>query len=249
MPSSTTVQVFETAEDVARVAAVRFVELANDAVAEHDLFHVVLAGGNTPRRMYELLAGDQFRSEIDWTTVHLFFGDERCVSADHPESNYKLVSETLISKVDIPASNIHRIEIEADAISSATGYEKELRDFYLDVEAPPFDLVLLGLGEDGHTASLFPGTSALAVTDKWVVANWVEKLASYRITLTPAAINGAAQVIFLVTGVKKAAAVKAVLEGPLQPENLPAQLIKPEAGALTWLLDSQAASMLSSINN
>jgi len=115
----------------------------------------------------------------------------------------------------------------------------------LDVEVPPFDLVLLGLGEDGHTASLFPNTSALGVTDKWVVANWVEKLASYRITLTPAAINGAAQVIFLVAGANKAAAVKAVLEGPLQPENLPAQLIKPETGILTWLLDSQAASMLS----
>ena len=245
MPSSTTVHVFETAEDVARSAAVQFVELANDAVAEHDLFHVALAGGNTPRRMYQLLAGDQFRSEIDWTTVHLFFGDERCVAPDHPESNYKLVSETLISQVNIPALNVHRIEIEADAMSSATRYENELRDFYLDVEAPPFDLVLLGLGEDGHTASLFPHTEALAVTGDWVVANWVEKLGSYRITLTPAAINGAGHVTFLVAGSNKAAAVKAVLEGPPQPENLPAQLIKPEAGTLTWLLDSQAAAMLS----
>lgn len=245
MSSSTTVQVFETAENVARAAAVHFVELANDAVADHDLFHVALAGGNTPRRMYELLAGDQFRSDIDWTTVHLFFGDERFVPPNHPESNYRLASAALISQVDIPAPNVHRIEMEANATSSAARYENELRDFFLDVEVPPFDLVLLGLGADGHTASLFPDTSALGVTDKWVVANWVEKLASYRITLTPSAINGAGQVTFLVAGSNKAAAVKAVLEGPLQPEKLPAQLIKPEAGILTWLLDSQAASMLS----
>lgn len=245
MPSSTIVQAFETAEKLARAAAAQFVELANDAVADHDLFHVALAGGNTPRRMYELLAGDQLRSIIDWTTVHLFFGDERCVSSDHPDSNFRQASEALISHVDIPAANVHRIEIEADATSSATRYESELRDFFMNVEAPPFDLVLLGLGEDGHTASLFPHTEALKMTDKWVVANWVEKLSAYRITLTPAAINGSAQVIFLVAGANKAAAVEAVLEGPLQPENLPAQLINPETGTLTWLLDSLAASKLS----
>ena len=245
MPSSTIVQAFETAENLARAAAVQFTELAKDAVADHDLFHVALAGGNTPRRMYELLASDQLRSVIDWTTVHLYFGDERCVPPDHPESNFRLAYDALISPVDIPTTNVHRIVIEADATSSATRYEGELRDCFSDVEAPPFDLVLLGLGEDGHTASLFPQTSALSVTDKWVAANWIEKLAAYRITLTPAAINGASQVIFLVAGANKAAAVKAVLEGPAQPENLPAQLIKPQAGNLTWLLDSQAASMLS----
>ena len=244
MPRSTTVQAFATAENLARAAAVQFVELANQAVTDHGLFHVALAGGNTPRRMYELLAADQLRSAIDWTTVHLYFGDERCVPLDHPDSNFRLASEALISHVDIPAVNVHPIEIEAEATSSAMRYESELRHCFPDVEIPPFDLVLLGLGEDGHTASLFPHTQALAVTDKWVVANWVEKLASYRITLTPTAINGASQVTFLVAGANKAAAVKAVLEGPLRPEGLPAQLVKPEAGVLTWLLDAEAASML-----
>lgn len=244
MSSSTTVKVFDTAEKLAHAAAAQFVELANDAVAEHDLFHVVLAGGSTPRRMYELLSGDEFRKEIDWTTVHLFFGDERFVPPDHPESNFRLAFEALISKVDIPAAHVHPIKIEADANSSAARYESELHDFYMDEEVPPFDLVMLGLGEDGHTASLFPHTGALEVTDSWVVANWVDKLQSYRITLTAPAINAAANVMILVTGANKAPAVSAVLNGPVQQQSWPAQLIKPEAGTLTWLLDSPAASLL-----
>ena len=245
MQSSTTVRVFSTAEEVADAAARQFAELARNAVTNHSRFSAALAGGNSPRRLYELLAGDQLRNRVDWRAVHLFFGDERCVPRDHADSNYHMAYESLISRVDIPASNIHPINGEGEPERNAALYETELREFFPSGSTSAFDLVLLGLGEDGHTASLFPDTSALAVTDKWVVANWVEKLASYRITLTPAAINGAAQVIFLVTGANKAAAVKAVLEGPLQPENLPAQLIKPEAGTLTWLLDSQAASRLS----
>ena len=238
------VRVFENLAEVARAAAEQFVELANNGAAEDNRFAVALAGGNTPRRLYELLGGDQFRNHVDWSGIHLFFGDERCVARNHPDSNYRMAHQALISRVEIPALNIHPMTGDGEPTTNAALYETELREFFPGA-SPAFDLVLLGLGEDGHTASLFPGTSALRVTDKWVVANWVEKLESYRITLTPAAINGAAQVIFLVSGANKAAAVKAVLEGPLQPENLPAQLIKPEAGILTWLLDSQAASMLS----
>ena len=245
MPSEITRRVFETADEVAHAAAEQFVILANNAAAQGALFSAALAGGNTPRRMFELLAGDQLRNRVDWRAVHLFFGDERCVPREHPDSNYRMAYESLISRVDIPASNIHPINGEGEPQRNAALYETELREFFSGGSTSAFDLVLLGLGDDGHTASLFPNTSALAVTDKWVVANWVEKLASYRITLTPAAINSAAQVVFLVTGANKASAVKAVLEGPLCPENLPAQLIKPEAGTLTWLLDSQAASMLS----
>ena len=245
MPSSTIVRVYDTAEEVAQAAARQFVELATHAATERGRFAVALAGGNTPLRMYELLAGDQFLNRVDWSKIHLFFGDERCVPHDHQDSNYRMVYEALISLVDIPASSVHPINGEGEPATNAVLYEMELREFFPGASMPAFDLVLLGLGEDGHTASLFPHTEALAVTEKWVVANWVEKLASYRMTLTPAAINGAAQVIFLAVGANKAAAVKAVLEGPLQPENLPAQLIKPEAGNLTWLLDSQAASRLS----
>jgi len=245
MPSSKTLRVFDTAEQVADAAARQFVELANTATTNRGRFAVALAGGNTPRRMYDLLAGDQFRNRVDWAAVHLFFGDERCVPRDHPDSNYRMVLEALISRVDVPDANVYPINGDGEPATNAAFYETKLREFFPEALAPAFDMVLLGLGEDGHTASLFPETSALRVTDKWVVANWVEKLAAYRITLTPAAINGAAQVTFLVTGANKAAAVRAVLEGPFQPENLPAQLIKPETGILTWLLDSQAASKLS----
>ena len=244
MHSPTTVRVFETADEVAHAAAEQFVERAQNSSRISGRFAVALAGGTTPRRMYELLAGNQFRNAIDWTTVQLFFGDERFVPSDHPESNYRLASDALISQVEIPSVNIHRIEIQADATSSATRYESELHHFFKDVDVPRFDLVLLGLGEDGHTASLFPNTNALNVTDKWVVANFVEKLESYRITLTARAINAAANVMFLVAGANKAPAVSAVLNGPFQPESLPAQLIKPEAGTLTWLLDAPAASLL-----
>jgi 6-phosphogluconolactonase len=237
--------VFDTAGEVADAAARQFVELATHAATNRGRFDVALAGGTTPRRMYELLASDQFRNRVDWSGVHLFFGDERCVPRDHQDSNYRMAYEALISCVDIPASNVHPINGEGEPAANATLYETELREIFPDVSTPAFDLVLLGLGEDGHTASLFPHTEGLAVRDKWVVANWVEKLASHRITLTPAAINGARQVTFLVAGTNKATAVKKVLGGPLQPEKMPAQLIKPEAGVLTWFLDSQAASMLS----
>jgi 6-phosphogluconolactonase len=243
MPPSTTVRVFETVEEVARTAAEHFVERASNAVSAHGRFAVALAGGSTPRLLYQLLASD-FRDRLEWTTVHLFFGDERCVSRDHPDSNYRMAYESLIAHVEIPASNVHPIKGDGDPTTSAHLYEAELREFFRDSTAPAFDLVLLGLGDDGHTASLFPATSALTVGDKWAAANWVEKLQTHRITLTPTAINSAAGVTFLVTGGTKAPAVKSVLTGPWQPERLPAQLIKPEAGTLTWLLDSQAAALL-----
>ena len=244
MPSPTTVRVFETAEEVARAAAEQFIELANRAAAEHGRFAVALAGGNTPRRMYQLLAADRFRSQIDWKLVHLFFGDERCVPHDHADSNYRMVQEALITQVDIPILNIHPIRSEGDPTANAKRYEAELRAFFPNLSKPRFDLVLLGLGNDGHTASLFPHTEALGPTAEWVVANWVEELRDYRITLTAPAINGAANVTFIVVGAGKAPAVAEVLNGPTQPEHLPAQLIEPETGNLTWLLDPQAASKL-----
>ena len=244
MASSTTVRVFDTAEQVADAAARQFVELAKVATATNDRFAVALAGGNTPRGMYELLASEEFRDRVDWTKAHIFFGDERCVAQHHPDSNYRMAEESLFSHADIPASNIHPIRGIGNPTFNAAVYESELRRFVGNASKPKLDLVLLGLGDDGHTASLFPGTSALTVTDKWVVANWVEKLAEFRITLSAPAINAAANVVFLVSGANKAPAVSAVLKGPFQPASLPAQLIKPEAGTLTWLLDSAAASRL-----
>jgi 6-phosphogluconolactonase len=243
MQKSTTVQVFETGEAVAYAGVEKFVTLARNAFAAHSSFSVALAGGNTPRRMYQILAGDPFRSRVDWSMVHLFFGDERCVPHNHPDSNYRMAYETLISRVDIPSSNVHAIRGEGDPRENARLYEDQLHSFF-GLSWPRFDLVLLGLGEDGHTASLFPHTDALAEKRAWVVANWVEKLRTYRITLSAPAINGAANVMFTVVGAAKAPALAEVLNGANDPERWPAQLIKPEAGALTWLADSQAAAQL-----
>jgi 6-phosphogluconolactonase len=239
-----TILVFETTEQVALAAAERFVAHAHNSISKQEFFSVALSGGNTPRRMYELLATEPFKTRIEWSGVHIFFGDERAVPADHPDSNYRLAHEALISHVPIPPDNVHPINGAGDAITNAHLYERNLRLFFSGSEWPRLDLVLLGLGKDGHTASLFPGTSALSESRAWVMANRVEDLRTYRITLTARAINAAANVEFLVTGAEKAPALAGVLDGPRDPEHLPAQLIKPESGSLIWLVDMQAASKL-----
>jgi 6-phosphogluconolactonase len=244
MNKSTTVEVFKTSEAVAHAAAESFITLASAAISDHGLFSVALAGGNTPRGSYELLASEPYRSRVNWRLVHLFFGDERCVPHNHPESNYRMVNEALTSHIDIPLKNVHPINGDGDPVENARLHEEYLRSFFRGMAWPRFDLILLGLGEDGHTASLFPHTSALAANDAWVVSNWVEKFRTYRITLSAAAINSAAHVTFLVVGAQKASALAAVLNGPFDPERLPAQLIKPTNGVLTWLVDSAAASQL-----
>ncbi len=240
-----TILVFETPEQVALAAAERFVEHAQTSIHDHGLFTVALSGGKTPRRMYELLATGAFKARLEWSAVHLFFGDERMVPPDHSESNYRLARESLISHVPIPPDNVHQMNGAGEAVTNARLYEVELRSFFSGAERPRFDLVLLGLGKDGHTASLFPGTNALSERHAWVVANWIEEFQSYRLTLTAPAINAAARVEFLVTGADKAQALAAVLEGPSDPEHLPAQLIKPQSGSVSWLVDTQAASKLS----
>ena len=240
--TSSSIQVLETPEQVAQAAAERFMAHAQDAIVDHGLFSVSLAGGNTPRRMYEVLGAESFRTHVDWSQVHLFFGDERCVPPDHPDSNFHMAKHTLISRVSIPLQNVHPIRGDGDPIKNAQLYEAELKLFFPERPWPRFDLVLLGMGDDGHTASLFPGTAALKESRAWVVANWVEKLKEYRITLTAPALNGASHVLFLVTGAAKATALAEVLSTARDPERLPAQLIKPESGSLTWLVDAQAAS-------
>ena len=237
------VHVFETPEQVARAAAQYILNLAKP-VTHTRPFSVVLSGGNTPRRVYELLATDEFRDQLNWQLVHLFFGDERTVPADDPASNYGMALATLISRVPIPESNVHPISGAGDPQNNASSYQQELRSYFAGSDSPHFDLVLLGMGEDGHTASLFPTSSALSEKEAWVVANWVQRLKEFRITLTEPAINSAAQILFLVTGASKAAALAAVLNGPPQPDLLPAQLIKPSQGELVWMVDSAAASQL-----
>jgi 6-phosphogluconolactonase len=242
---SGTVLIFDDAEAVARAAAERFVELARSAIDTAGHFSVALAGGSTPKRTFQLLASDEFKDRVDWARVHVFFGDERCVPPTDANSNYRMADEALLSRVPVPAQNIHRMMGEGDAAANARLYEDDLETFFSGMSWPRFDLVLLGMGDDGHTASLFPGTPALKEQRAWVAANWVEKLNAFRITLTAPAINHAAHVIFLVTGAGKADRVAEVTSGARESERLPSQLIHPENGTLEWYLDRAAAARLS----
>jgi len=236
--------IFDTPEQLAKAPAERFVEYSRIATAEHGLFAVALSGGNTPRRVYELLATDSFRNRINWPMVHLFFGDERSVPPDHPDSNYRMVYEALISRVAIPAKNVHPIMGEGDPDENARAYERELKSFFAGLSWPRFDLTLLGLGEDGHTASLFPGTDAVEQKSKWVVAVYVAGLETFRITLTIPVFNHTAHIVFLVTGKQKAKRLAQVVQGTPDIDERPAQKIQPVNGSLEWLVDKAAASLL-----
>ncbi len=242
------IQICRDLEEISRHAAALFVQLAGKSVADKSSFSVALAGGATPKRLYALLAAPPFRENIPWSNLHLFWGDERCVPPDHKDSNYRLVNEALLSKAPIPPENVHRMPAEKkDPQLAAIEYEQAIREFFKlsGDELPRFDLILLGLGEDGHTASLFPGTAVLDERKRLVAAPYVEKLHAHRLTLTLPALNRAANVILLVSGRAKAAILKDVLEGKYQPDKLPAQSIKPVQGKLLWIVDKAAASSLS----
>ncbi len=234
---------------IARAAAEIFASAARAATERGDFFRVALSGGSTPRDLFQLLAAEDqpYRARIPWEAVHVFWGDERHVPPDHPDSNYRMARETLLERAPISADNVHRIHAEEpDAAAAAAEYEATLAAaFRLAAGAlPRFDLVLLGLGPEGHTASLFPGSPALHDETHLVAAPWVEKLAAFRITLTPRALNAAAHVLFLVAGEDKAPAVREVLHGDAAVDAVPARVVQPVAGELTWLLDPAAAALL-----
>jgi 6-phosphogluconolactonase len=233
-------------EELYGKAAERFVELAQQAAQERGRFAVALSGGSTPRGLYARLATAEYREGIPWSRVHLFWGDERCVPPDHPESNYRMVQESLLSKIVIPESNVHRMAGEKEPQIAAAEYEAELKNFFRLSEGglPRFDLILLGLGEDGHTASLFPGREALPETKRLVVAVYVEKLKSHRLTLTLPVLNNAAQIIFLVAADSKSAILKEVLRTDPRSSNLPAAKVQPVNGRLTWMVTQDAAAEL-----
>jgi 6-phosphogluconolactonase len=238
------VRVYETPEELAAAAAREFAAKAREAIEERGRFAVVLAGGSTPKATYEILARD-YANRIDWSSVHVFFGDERTVPPDHEDSNYRMARETLLEYIRV--GGVHRIRCELPPDEAAAAYEEELREFFGE-EPPRFDLILLGIGADGHTASLFPETSALEVHDRWVVANPVLKLDTTRITLTVPVINAASSVIFLVAGEDKAAALKEILEGDADPREYPARLIQPPGGP-EWMLDRAAAGPSTNLIN
>ncbi len=218
------------------------------AARQGSCFRVALSGGSTPRRTYEMLAEAPFRDMVDWKRVHFFWGDERCVPPEHPDSNYRMALEALLSRVPAAPARIHRIEAErADADTAAREYQREIIRVFggtEDAPTPVFDLILLGLGPDGHTASLFPGTAALREVERRVVANFVPKLAARRMTFTYPLLNRAANLVFVTTGAEKSAILAEVLEGPEDLERLPAQGVKPSAGTLTWIVDAGAAAKL-----
>jgi 6-phosphogluconolactonase len=231
-------------DELNRKAAEQFVALARQAIAARGRFAVALSGGSTPKGIYSLLATGEFSEQIAWQQVHLFWGDERCVAPDHAESNYRMVAEALLAQIAIPSENVHRMAGELAPEIAAAAYAAQLTDFFaLPENNPPrFDLIFLGLGEDGHTASLFPDSSALQETKAWVATTYVAKLKAHRLTLTLPAINDAAQIIFLIAGQGKAAVVKAIVTG--QNSAAPAARIKPSHGKLTWLITEDAAGDL-----
>jgi 6-phosphogluconolactonase len=229
---------------LAEEAAQRIVKAAQKAIQESGHFSLALSGGSTPQQLYRLLATKPYSEQIEWAKVHLFWGDERCVQPDHPASNYRMAREALLAHVPISAEQIHRIYGEDDPSKAAQAYETVLRTFFGE-ELPCMDLILLGMGNDGHTASLFPHSAALdAPLDRSVVENLIPTQQAWRITLTAHAINAARQVIFLVSGSEKAERLQQVLNGPFHPHDLPAQLIRPTNGKLVWLVDRAAAQAL-----
>lgn len=227
-----------------QAAASEFSRCALDAIAARGHFSVALSGGNTPRGAYEMIAARP-SSQLPWDKIFIFWGDERHVPPDHPDSNYRMAREALLSRVPIPAQNVHRVRAELDALEAAKDYERQLQiHFRLKPdELPRFDLIMLGLGDDGHTASLFPGSAALGETQHLFVANWVEKFRQYRLTFTLPVLDHAAEVLFLVSGGGKAPVVRDIL-APHSEQKYPAQRVQPETGALLWLLDQDAANLL-----
>jgi 6-phosphogluconolactonase len=242
------IRVLNDGAAIAKRAAQEFVESAISAVREKGSFNVALAGGSTPKALYGLMVTDAaLRSQVPWDKMHLFFGDERHVAPDHSDSNFRMATEAMISKSPLKPEQVTRIKGEYPATErAALEYEKALREYFKlkDGEYPRFDLLLVGMGSEGHTLSLFPGTKALHAEGRAVVRNWVGKLYTERITLTAPAASNAARILFMVTGADKALALKAVLEGPYEPEQLPAQLLQPKNGKLLWLVDTAAGGML-----
>jgi 6-phosphogluconolactonase len=247
MSASSEIRKAATPQELFELAAEEVARAANEAVAERSRFTIALSGGSTPRSLFTLLATSA-RASLPWERMFFFWGDERHVPPDDPGSNYRMANEAMLSKVPVPAGNVFRIPAEnPDAAAAAASYEQTLRKFFaLEAgQVPRFDLILLGMGPDGHTASLFPATAALRETSRLVVANWVEKLKTSRITLTLPVLNAAHCVAFLVSGTDKAAALHVVLETDAPGEQYPSKLVQPSDGKLIWFVDRAAASELS----
>ena len=242
------VRVYPTRRDAARALATQFTTIAETAFSARSRFTVALSGGSSPLEAYRLLATDEFASFVNWSQVYVFWGDERCVPLDHPENNGHAAREALLDHVPLPVGHTFRVQTHLPPEEAARDYESTLRDFFLKrvgARSPRFDLVILGLGSDGHTASLFPGTAAMGEKERWVVANHVPQLDSWRVTLTFPAIKAAANIIFYAVGEDKADILKRALTPPQQAsELLPVHLVRPASGQVQWIVDAAAAARL-----
>jgi 6-phosphogluconolactonase len=251
LKETTSVQIFADVAELTSAAGALFVHLAQDAVARRGVFIVALSGGSTPKGLYTLMATDKkMCADIPWSKIHFFFGDERQVPPDHADSNFRMVNEALFQRLAPGLTHIHRIFGElVDATEAASRYEADMRNFFgthglVEAGFPRFDLIFLGMGSDGHTASLFPESLALQETHRWVVANWVEKSKTHRITMTFPVLNNAAEAVVLVAGIAKAPIIAKVLERTVAAPKYPVQRVKPRNGTKRWMLDKAAASQL-----
>lgn len=241
-----TIVITTTTEELSAAAAPKIVQVMAGCRKEGRECFVALAGGSTPRGFYRLLADEPYRSQISWEHLRVFWGDERMVPPDHQDSNFRMAEETLLSRVPIPSGQVFRMKGELPAEEAAAHYEAVLREQFklAPEEIPRFDVILLGMGADGHTASLFPGSSAVSESQKLVAAPWIQSLGAHRLTLTPPVLNAAKHILFLVSGHEKAKALQAVLEGPSDPARYPAQVVNAKVGHTVWYVKRDAASLL-----
>jgi 6-phosphogluconolactonase len=239
------IAIYPDTNSLSHEAAQYIVRLANEAIVTRGRFSIALSGGSTPKVLYGLLATEPYLDQVNWSSVEIFWSDERCVPPDDAESNYAMAKEVLLSKIPIQPRQVHRIPAEkADHDAAAQEYTLEMQRVFGTNGIPAFDLIQLGMGPEGHTASLFPHQQSLREQQRLVMPVSVPKPPPLRLTFTPPLLNAARHVLFLVTGSEKAGAVQAVLEGPYQPEEYPAQIVRPTTGEVTWMLDTAAAGKL-----
>ena len=238
------IEVLPDLEALSLRAASIFVSASKNSIAAKKRFAVAISGGSTPRRLYTLLGSEAYRDQVDWQHVHFFWADERCVPKDDEASNFRIAFDALLSKIALPQENIHRIKGEEAPDKAARDYEEEIRRFFGESERPGFDLIILGMGEDGHTASLFPGSKSLEETVKLAIPVYLEKPGKNRITLTLPVLNSADQILFLVAGPSKAAVLSKVLGEGEKKKGFPVGLVRPDHGSMIWLIDQEAARKL-----
>lgn len=236
------IHTFKNTEELSKSVADFIVSQIADTLKKQDRFTIALSGGNTPQKLHNILAASPYKEQIDWSKLHIFWGDERAVPFEDSRNNAKMAYDTLLNHVDVPASQIHIMRTDIDPLKAAIEYEKILHH-YFDKTTYSFDLVLLGMGDDGHTLSLFPGTAVVYEKEKWATAFFLEQQDIYRITLTAPIVNQSACIAFLAAGTGKAQALKEVLKGKFNPDKYPSQIIKPVKGQLHWFVDEAAASL------